>query len=283
MSNPKAYLRSWPLAGMVLCLVLTQTAEKARAQENTDPSGWSDARMEEFLLNAEAGIQRDVGVGRSMTRRITMNDRATEHDGHFQTIDESDPRRVLENGVVLNFLDSYKGNIAAYRLDRLLGMGMVPVSVERRIGRERGALTWWVDDVQMMMLDYYDSDLEPPNVALWNHHLYHVRLFNELIYNFDANLGNFLITNDWNIVMIDLTRAFKIDETLREPQNLEGIRIDRHVYHALQDLDFETLSETMGDLLTDRQIRALLIRRDLILESLNEQIERRGEALVIRG
>jgi hypothetical protein len=282
--HTKTRLTPWPLAGMALCLALGQTTPGVAAQNNTDPSTWSDARKEDFLLNAEAGVQREIGVGRNRTRRIAMSDGTTEHDAHFQTVDDSEPRMVLDNGtVILNFVDNYRFNIAAYRLDRLLGMNMVPVSVERSIGRERGALTWWVDDVQMMLLEYEDSDLSPPNVALWNHYMYHVRLFNELVYNFDANLQNVLVTNDWKLVMIDLTRAFKIDETLLHPENLEGIRIDRHVYHALQDLTFETLAETMGDLLTERQMRALLKRRDLIIEDLNEQIERRGEALVIRG
>lgn len=284
MFRPKTSLRPWLMAGMFLTLAVSQTALSARAQDSADdPSGWSDAQKEEFLLNAKAGVQREVGVGRNRTRRIAMSDGTAEHDAHFQTVDESDPRMVLDNGdVILNFVDNYRFNIAAYRLDRLLGMNMVPVSVERRIGRERGALTWWVDDVQMMLLDK-PSDLDPPNIALYNHYMYHVRLFNELVYNIDPNLQNVLIINDWSLVMIDLTRAFRIDEKLRTPENLEGIRIDRHVYHALKDLTFETLAETMGDLLTERQMRALLKRRDLIIESLDEQIERRGEALVIRG
>jgi hypothetical protein len=55
------------------------------------------------------------------------------------------------------------------------------------------------------------------------------------------------------------------------------------VYEALRALDFDTLVDVMEDFLSERQIRALLARRDLILESLEEQIERRGEAAVIRG
>ena len=36
-----------------------------------------------------------------------------------------------------------------------------------------------------------------------------VRLFDQLIYNIDRNLGNLMITNDWTIWAIDHTRAFR--------------------------------------------------------------------------
>ena len=37
-----------------------------------------------------------------------------------------------------------------------------------------------------------------------------VRLFDQLIYNIDRNIGNLMITNDWRIWAIDHTRAFRI-------------------------------------------------------------------------
>jgi len=37
-----------------------------------------------------------------------------------------------------------------------------------------------------------------------------VRLFDQLIYNTDRNLGNLLIDKSWRLWMIDHTRAFKV-------------------------------------------------------------------------
>ena len=40
--------------------------------------------------------------------------------------------------MLFNLKDHYKNEIAAYELDKLLGLGMVPPTVERKIGREWG-------------------------------------------------------------------------------------------------------------------------------------------------
>ena len=39
--------------------------------------------------------------------------------------------------------------MAAYRLDRLLGLNLVPVSVGRLYRGHTAAFTWWIDDVMM--------------------------------------------------------------------------------------------------------------------------------------
>ena len=51
----------------------------------------------------------------------------------------------LLRGTELNFVDSYKYNIAAYRLAELLGIDdMLPVYVERKWGGNPGSLSWWL-------------------------------------------------------------------------------------------------------------------------------------------
>ena len=42
-------------------------------------------------------------------------------------------------GTEFNFRDSWRYNVAAYRLDRLLELGMIPPSVERNYQRARRA------------------------------------------------------------------------------------------------------------------------------------------------
>jgi hypothetical protein len=51
--------------------------------------------------------------------------------------------------LLLNFVDSYKYNIAAYELAALLGLDdMVPVYVERKFEGKTGSFGWWLP-VQM--------------------------------------------------------------------------------------------------------------------------------------
>ena len=46
-----------------------------------------------------------------------------------------------------------------------------------------------------------------------------MNVFQELIYNTDPNLGNMLITNDWQVKIIDFTREFRTREGLRTPED----------------------------------------------------------------
>jgi hypothetical protein len=95
-----------------------------------------------------------------------------------------------------------------------------------------------------------------------------VRVFDQLIYNMDRNLGNMLITNGWQIWAIDHTRAFRLHKTLKTPDNVT--RCDRRMYERMKQLNKETLQREMGKWLVDWEIDALLARRDRIVEILDK-------------
>ena len=158
-------------------------------------------------------------------------------------------------GKELNFRDSYKYNIAAYRLDRLLNLHMIPVSVKRKIKGKKAAVTWWVDRVQMMERARYEQKIKAPNLAQWNDQMYQVRIFNELVYNTDPNPGNLLITEDWKLVMIDFSRAFRWHKELRSPENLKNCKLDRRFYDGMRQLSREVVKRLLGDALTNNEIR----------------------------
>ncbi len=265
----------------LFCVVLASTPTLASTQQETTASPLRDHEKEEFLRTAEMGRTTRLDVGITRSERVTLDDGRLTHDAHIQTIDAF--RRgvtPLRRSFEVDFQDSYKFNIAAYRLDRLINLNMVPVSVERKIGRKKAAVTWWVDDVQMMELDRHEKQIQPPAPAAWNDQMFNVRVFNELVYNTDPNLGNLLITGDWQIRLIDFTRAFRRWTRLRAPGNLQP-KIDRRVYEGLQGLDQETLTRVMDGVLTKPQIKSILARRDLILEYFDGEIAQKGEASVI--
>lgn len=76
-----------------------------------------------------------------------MSDGAMEHEAHIQSIDEAKVRFEGVTGTEINFPDTYKFNVAAYRLAKLLGLDMIPPSIERKVAGKSSAVTWWVDDV----------------------------------------------------------------------------------------------------------------------------------------
>jgi hypothetical protein len=224
----------------------------------------SDAEIEEFLLKADVVKTKSTPKGITGSLQATLSDGKMTHDAHIQTIDESKREFQTGKGTEFNFRDSWTFNIAGYKIDRLIGLNMVPVSVSRRYQSKPAAWTWWVDDVVMDEGDRLKKKISPPEALSWYHQMQMVRLFDQLIYNIDRNMGNLLITKNWRVWAIDHTRAFRTHETLRSPESVS--RCDRQVFEKLKQLEKETVKREVGTMLDEWQIRSLLARRDVIVK-----------------
>lgn len=222
------------------------------------------AEQEQFLKKAKIVKTRSVSVGITGTQRATLSDGVFTHDASIQTIDEYKQRFEGTQGTEFNFRDTWRYNVAAYRLDRLLDLGMTPPSIERSYNGKVGSFTWWVDDVLMDEGARLKKKVEAPVARTWNEQMWHVRMFDQLIYNVDRNLGNLLIDTGWRIWMIDHTRAFRVYDALKAPGNLS--RMDRGVLEKLKTLDKATLRKVMDDYLSPSEIDTMLKRRDLIVQ-----------------
>ncbi len=236
------------------------------------------AEMEEFLLRAKVIVRRDLSMGITNSQRATLDDGKLKHDAHIQTVDIKKPSFQTALGTEMNFRDCYKFNVAAYELDKLLDLNMVPVSVERKVGN-MAAVTWWVDDFLMMELERKKKKIEPPNQHSWNQQMYVCRVFDQLIYNTDRNLGNLLITKDWKVWMIDHTRAFRLMRDLRSLKDL--VQCDRRLLAKLRELNKDVLKKQLDLYLTPLEIEGLVARRDKIVKFFDEQIAQKGEAAVL--
>jgi hypothetical protein len=150
--------------------------------------------------------------------------------------------------------------VAAYRLDRLLGIHMTPVSVARTHDRKPSAFTWWLDDIVMDEGQRLKTKKEPPSSREWNQQMWVVRVFDQLIYNVDRNMGNLLIDKNWTVWMIDHSRAFRTWHDLKTPNDL--VYIDRGIFEKLKGLNKPELQKVMEDHLSGPEIDALLARRD---------------------
>ncbi len=211
---------------------------------------------------------------------MTLNDGRVTHDASFQYVDERSIRKDLGGGrTELKFVDSYRYNIAAYELAVLLGLDdMIPVTVERGWQAKTGALSWWVD----AMWDENErrkQGARPPDLKSWNEQIFRVRVFTQLIQDTDRNQGNMLITEDWKAWIIDFTRAFRLQREIQSPTALQ--RCDRRLFERLKQLQEAELAKKAGNLLNEWEIEALLVRRNLIVEHFEKQIDARGESLVL--
>jgi hypothetical protein len=257
--------------------------QEQRPSDQTDKSGLSSSlsrpEMEQFLYTARVIRQKGLSSGITNSQRATLDDGKLRHDAHIQTVEISKTSFQTVMGTEFNFRDSYKYNMAAYELDKLLELNMVPVSVERKVGGQMAAVTWWVDGVAVTELDRKKKKMEPPDLKSWNQQMYVCRVFDQLIYNTDRNLGNLVITKDWKIWMIDHTRAFRRMKDLQNPKNL--VQCDRRLLAMLRGLDKDDLNQKLGRYLTTMEIEAILGRRDKIIKFFEEQVAQKGEVAVL--
>jgi hypothetical protein len=234
----------------------------------------------EFLRTAEVVAAVPAGSGVTDSWRLTLREGDLTHDAHFQSVDERAVQKEVAGRVELGFIDSYRYNIAAWRLARLLGLeDMVPVSVERRWRSRTGAMTWWVDDVMMDENGMIERGLRPPDGKSWSRQVDKVNLFSQLVHDTDRNRSNVLITRAFQVWMIDFTRAFRPWPALRSTEGL--LRCDREVYAKLGSMTREDLDAAMGDLLEPREIEGLLARRDLLIAHYEKLVRERGESAVL--
>jgi hypothetical protein len=181
----------------------------------------------------------------------------------------------LPMGQRSGFWEAYKSEIAAYEVDRLLGLDMVPVTVERRVGSELASVQLWVEGCKHVK--EVDQSTCPRPIE-WAKQVCRQRVFDNLIANIDRNAGNLLVDREWNLVLIDHSRAFAQD---RMPFEKEMTRIDRELLARLKTLDeAELMKHVRPWVLSDGQVRAILKRRDKIVAHFERLAQEKGEAAV---
>ena len=262
------------ICGAVPCLA--QTAAVA-----TQPV-LTPQEMEDFLLRAPIVASKGRLKGVTGARRVTLSDGRLTHDAQVQDVDIA--KALFDVGPKyseINFKDTYRYNIAAYRLAVLLGLDNVPMSVLRTVDRKPAAVTWWLDDVAMEEGDRQKIKPVPvgPSPSRTAGYIHILRVFDELIQNRDRNAGNFLWTKDWTMWMVDHTRAFRLGTNLLKPELLE--RCERTLCERMRALTAPALTDVMGQMLTKQEIDALLARRDAIIKLFDGRIAQRTEAAVV--
>jgi hypothetical protein len=262
------------LLAALLCLTCRPFAVAA------DEPTLTTEQIKQFLLTAKVVHHEVAKKGITHTSRLTLSDGTITHDASFQPIDEHKPMMVLSSGIELNFVDSYKYNIAAYALAELIGMDdMLPVYVERKWDGQVGSLSWWLP-VKMDEVERLKQKLEPPDADAWNKQMYKIRVFDQLVYDADPNLTNVVIGENWQIWRIDFTRAFRPYRELKDPsKNL--VRCDRQLLEKLKVLDENALTEKTKRYLTKDEVKAVMARRDKIVAYFQKLVAEKGENVVL--
>jgi hypothetical protein len=259
---------------IVVCLICSRVTMAA------DEPTLNKEQIKQFLLTAKVLASKQTEKGITNPWRLTLSDGTLTHDASFQPIDVQKPREVMANGTTeLNFVDSYKYNIAAYALAELLGMdNMMPVYVERKWGGHTGSLSWWLP-VKMDEQSRVKQKIEVPDQDAWNKQMYKILVFDQLVYDKDPNLTNLLIGPDWQIWRIDFTRAFRLPKDVETPKNL--MHCDRQLFEKLKALDANELTEKTKRYLSKDEVKGVMARRDKIVAIVQQTIAAKGEKEVL--
>jgi len=247
----------------------------------TDFSSYSDADKENFLRQAAIVTVVEIGHGVTKPIRATMELRGVRHSGKIQVINKELPDFFGEDNKPVPMMDSWRFNVAAYKVDRLLGLKMATVAVRREFHGKPAAFSWWVDDVMFEEVDRIKKGLEPPDPEDFERQRAVSRVFDELILNIDRNLSNLLITKSWRIALIDHSRCFTPYPGIRNKANLT--RCGRPLLESMKKLNSAGIAGAVQKFLTTAETDAMLARRDKIVAFFEQEVKEKGEASVLFG
>jgi hypothetical protein len=262
--------RRMPILVTLVCLIFPCLVMAA------DESTPNKEQIKHFLLTAKVVASKQSSKGITSPWRLTLSDGTLTHDASFQKVDVHKASVTMASGrTEMNFVDSYKYNIAAYAVAELVGLDdMIPVYVERSWKGDPGSLSWWLP-VKMDEDERVKQKIDPPDPDSWDNQMYKVRVFDQLVYDDDPNLTNVLIGPDWKIYRVDFSRAFRVSKDLRNPKDL--VRCDRQLFEKLKVLDANALAEKTKRYLTKDEVKAVMARRDKIVAQFQKLSAEKGE------
>lgn len=259
-------------AGLVAAMVGPATARQAAPPR---PAA-ANAQCARLWTGQEAAIERQLATAPVVTMEavpigVTKPQRGTFAPGgpaaRFAWKALPPARR---NG----FSESYKAEIAAYQLDRLLGMDMVPPVVERTIDGKVGAAVYWIENTTGWNKDKPAQGPEPE----WSEQISRMKLFDQLIANIDRNQGNLLYDRDWHLFLIDHSRAFT---TRTSAEGISALNVvDRRLWSKMDALTAADVERALGAWLSPAEQQALLKRRDRMREAIAKLVKQKGESRV---
>jgi hypothetical protein len=214
----------------------------------TRPQGQlSYAQIEQLLANGEITSSRKDKLDRDV---YTVSDGAATVEAVFE--------KRKKRG--------FYPEVAAYRLDRMINLEMVPVAVVREVDGKDGSLQFvpksWIDESKRQQ----DGSGGSAWCALpeqWNA----MTVWDVLIYNEGRSSNNLLYNmHFWQVMLVGHEMAFSTRKGVPSRFARVPYEVGQGWRNALAELTEERLAEALGDVMDEKRIRALAARAAALAE-----------------
>lgn len=258
---------------LALLFVASSSFAQAPAETAATPNAktWLDQRaaIEAYLVSASIVEMEELKVGVTRPKRAKL-----EPGGPVEYM----AWKHVPPGRPAGYQESYKSEIAAYEIDKMLGLDMVPPTVEKRVKGDLGAAVMWCSPTKNFK-ELGGVPTPPPSKATsWTRQIVRAKMFDNLIGNMDPNLGNWLVDPSWNLLLIDHTRALTQDKNLVH-KNMD--HMDVELWEKMKGLTEESLTEKLKPWVGKGEIKAILERRVKMQQQFDKLIAEKGEAAVV--
>lgn len=226
----------------------------------------------EYYLSTAAiiNVTKEAVPGRTAAWKIDLDDGVSKRRAFFKPINDPRPAQLAE---------SYKYELAAYALDKLLGFNKIPPVIEKEIEGSKGSLQIRVEDCTPLD-DLQRTETTPPDSQAFANALEEINVFENLVYKERDELDDILIHEEsWSVFRVDFSQAFEPSPELIPGQEIT--RCSKALYQNLQKLSDEVIKARLKYYLNDEEMSALLTRKALIIQTLEKLIEEKGEAAVL--
>jgi hypothetical protein len=227
--------------------------------------------LEDFLKSAKiTSVDKNVEPGRGAAWRISLRDATGSRRGFFKYVNV---RRPQVSPI------SYKYELAAYALSKLLRVPVVPPVVEREVEGRKGSLQIFMDNCISEAERRKAGRAAAFDPRALQDALDELAVL-ETLMCCERDINDILIhKNDGRVCRIDFSEAF--DPSPELPASAAVARCSRRLYAGLRDLVPVDAGTVLKPYLNDAEITGLLTRRARILETLNARIAAEGEAAVL--
>jgi hypothetical protein len=258
---------AWLLAAILLPGRLdAQTTQAAPAPVSAKTWIGHAAEIEDYLRTAKIISIEDTAVGVTHPQKATL-----APGGPFKYLAFKPIASGTYDG---DFRESYKTEIAAYELDKLLHLDMIPPTVERAYNGKKGAAVMWASPTKNIVEMGLTSlpAAPPPYTESFDYMINEAKLFDGLIGDPDPNLGNWLVDPAWNLILIDHSRALTGDMIFALP--LRHIPLD--LWNRMKALTVESITPALSPWLGKGEIKAIFTRRDKMQKMIDDLVKKYG-------